>query len=694
MYIINDDLKRKRSTKQLLILVLILLLSNAFVLSAAHAGKAGVFLSAKVYFTLEEAVYSEGQQESSLRFKLTLHNNSNQSIDFNRYGVRAAGASGQSYAAKLISKQAARVEPGTEQTFHYIAAIKGSPAAAQLKVVIFAWDQAEEDFMRDLGSLPVLPSLASSSSSGPEAAIQLSKADASLTADSLLLIQPNGTYVVLQDGAVQLYIHLIAENMSSSSMTLPESLRYRVFSEGGQSYDASAVDGAAKALLPGETRQLTLLAELPSAEADTRKLKLELYTGGNQATAEITLGGLDVSPAAAFPSWEENEAVLPGDAGEPSSITASITAASAALTADGILYRAEATLTNNGLRTASVPDISAVFQDGTEGAATADLMIKPTSLATGESVKYYLQALLPANAAPEHAELVLFAKKAQSAASLPVMQVSLHNVTAAQPGSESIYIYGSSIPLAPGGIVDSDLVVTMEDFRLYENEEAGYPTAVAKFKLTNVSDSPKSVPAWATELVSGSGEVFSGEAGALPAATIAPHTSVLLITSYLMPKETAGPLTMHIYDAQTLASKKLTLASYMLEFRVEEELETAGSLNLYPFEFEIRNAVKYFTAGTSTFSYNINLSNTTKRQDTLLAPSDVIKLEFRLTDDTGTEIAAASYPLIGTGRLLDGQNKVSISNIKIDWMYNPHQIHLYEVVETPAGTVKRHLMQL
>ncbi|WP_019533912.1 hypothetical protein [Paenibacillus ginsengihumi] len=688
----------------LVMVLALVLLGSPLAAPAAQAGKQGVFLNASVYFTLEEAVYSAGAGDAALRFTLRLHNGGGSSVDFNRYGVRVADAPGSSYAAQLLSRQTARVEPGQSQDFRFLSQLSGSPDARGLKVTIFEWDLSLANFMKDIGSLNVAPALGEAGRPVQETALQLKKADASLPDDSTVIFRPERAYPVFEGNTMQLYVELLAENAGNTSLSLPDGLKYRLTDKSGQQYAATVVYGADQPLLPGKSRKLTLRSALPGAPSADGGLKLQLYTAAVAGAEEWVAGTFALADLLQPRKVRESAAYLLDDGSD--GLTVKLDSATLSATGDEATVRARVALSNDTSRAVAVPALVASFQtrSGEAQAQATDTSAHPSFLSPGETASYYFQAVLPKAATEDDVQLALLENKAaggtETAAGglqLPLFVADLAGASAYGGDSGMIvgYQYGQPLHLPVGGIVEENLEVVLADLRLYENESTGYPTAVAKFKLTNRGDRSLPLPEWTTELVAPNGQIFSGVAKAAEGQTIAPNTSAMVMHSYMLGTSDVGDsFMMRVTDETSAAAKKLTIASFPISLRTDEGLENSETMNFYPFAMRIKDFNVYTTYGSSTYSYTMKMENMAQWQEPLVVDANAVKAHFELLDEYENVIATTDVPFIGAEKLANGKNQVVFSGIRFDWLGSRNHVKMYELLETPSGTVKRFLKQL
>jgi len=97
---------------------------------------------------------------------------------------------------------------------------------------------------------------------------------------------------------------------------------------------------------------------------------------------------------------------------------------------------------------------------------------------------------------------------------------------------------------------------------------------------------------------------------------------------------------------------------------------------------------------STTFSYTMKLNVNIERKDQVIVDPDVSKLQFELTDGAGQVIAVQTLPLLGTTKLVNGENSLLFSNLKINQFSSTNYVNVFEIVTTPNGVVKRKLGEI
>ncbi|MGO4276686.1 hypothetical protein AB4Z22_43835, partial [Paenibacillus sp. TAF58] len=114
------------------------------------------------------------------------------------------------------------------------------------------------------------------------------------------------------------------------------------------------------------------------------------------------------------------------------------------------------------------------------------------------------------------------------------------------------YVLGTPVKLdSTNKFVPSNVDVSLVELHVTNNEDDGFNTAVAKFKLTNNSDRPIPIPAIQTELVSKDGYAYGGRRQEATALSVVPNASYVVSYSYALPASEKGEgLKMNLYSQQ------------------------------------------------------------------------------------------------------------------------------------------------
>lgn len=277
--------------------------------------------------------------------------------------------------------------------------------------------------------------------------------------------------------------------------------------------------------------------------------------------------------------------------------------------------------------------------------------------------------------------------------SYPVMIIDLKGIQ--QTNSAVVqakpYQMGTPLSLAPNGLIDKNLEISLVELHMHENTDYGYKTAIAKYKITNKGNGTLPTPDIGTELVNEWGESFSGVKQSSSAATIMPNTSYVVSYSYMIPTDVTGQsLALNVIDPKSAAPNKLSIGSFQVAVQSESNDKV---ISFYPFEVSF-DAYSIATLYNSGYVYQLSLDLNITRKDPVIVDQNFSKMEFDLVDGQGRILGSTSASFTGTEKLVSGNQKISFSNIKTEAFDNKLSINVYETIETPSGTAKRLVKQL
>lgn len=706
-----------------------------------HAAGEAVYISSSSYFTLSQAALSS----SSLQFAVSIHNGDNKAIDFNQYGVRVTDTAGHSYTAKLSEKKSASVLPGQEASFRYYANLDEGETADQLKIDFFRWDAGQADFMNHLGQLPVSSALGDGQASVQEEIINLRTLDSTLADDSSLAFQLGQSVRVSENGKWYLYTQVSAKNLGSSSVKLPAGLQYRLVDANGMKYVSSIANGSGTTFLPNESDTLTLKTPISKQMAMSGG-SLEFYYL-NQSE-DVTLGNMSLSTSLQTTALDTKVVYSGQQTGEQMTVKASST--KYAKQADGVHVQTIVTLSNDGKEAAAVPSFFAAYQVGESGTAltATDNSARDAYLSPNETTEYYFNAVLPVGVDPNTAQLVLWEKTSASSASssgstssaaasdtsasaasensaststgtstsastststnananansnttvgqMPVAVFQLKGAVEAQNGFTTAvnYTLGSKLNMTNSAIVNKNVDVSLVELHAHENDDLGYKTAIAKYKITNNGTSTIALPELQNELLDSSGNSYTGTRQSAVTTQLTPGSSYVVSYSYLLPNRKTDDdetFALNIYDDKSVSEGKVSAGTYQVALQKDENSDT---LDLYPFSLKVNSDSISWLYSNGSYSYQLNLDLDITHEDQVIIDSNFSKIEFDMVDSLGRIVGTQTSTLVGTGKLTSGSQKIVVTGLKNEQVDSGVVVNMYEVIDTPNGTAKRLIKQ-
>ncbi|MZQ87398.1 hypothetical protein GQF01_35295 [Paenibacillus sp. 5J-6] len=688
--------------------------------TSAFAGKEGVFLNDSVYFTLDKVTLSSGAEDGSLRFSLGLNNNGTTPVDFNNYGVKVMDTNGVSYTAKLSEKVNARVQAGEIGTFKFSSELPANLTPGQLKVDIFEWNY---NTMHDVGALSVEAAMGEAGQSViQQAAINLQEVDTTFADDAVVTAQLGNSYKVYKDGAWLVYTDLTLENLSNTTIKLPEALELNLQDAKGLTYGSQFISGSGQTLLPQQPVKTTIQTAVP-ASLEASGLSL-LFSPKGQVKTTV-LGSLNVAKSFVVGKIGDDTQYPDTDL-EGLHITTSWAASSKQ--SDGLHLQANVTLTNKSDGIVTIPNLTGSFQALRSSVAvtSTDNAVRTSYLSPNETTTFRFSGILPAGLNSDALQLVVSEKKGAAnsntqsnagngtdtgtgsnsadtgntsstgnsnntanskTASLPVSITTLAG--AGQGGEVSSYTsaenytIGTPFKLTSNNLFDSNIDVSLVEIGMSENTDFGFKTVVAKYKLTNKGTTSLNLPDFQTDLTNAEGYTYSGARQSTVAKSIAPNTSYVLNYSYMVPgSETADKLALNLYD-----SNRLAIGSY--KTAVQPVPET-GDISMYPFSIAIKDySVSATYSKDASYAYRLRLDLGVKRQEQVITDTNFSSLVFEVVDSEDRLLSTKAMSFTGQDKIMSGIQFIDFGSIKSEQLNDDVKINVYEVVTTPNGDAKR-----
>ncbi|WNR44983.1 hypothetical protein [Paenibacillus roseipurpureus] len=680
-------------------------------LPAAHAANEGVFISKDSYFMLNKAALSS----SSLQFSVLFHNGESQSLDFNKYGVRVTDGSGHSYTANLSEKKSGIVGGGEEQSFRFYANLPAGETAEGLKVDVFRWDYNKSDFMNHLGELPVSSVIQAEGLEAPEEIISLRTLDSTLPTDAALAFQLGQSVRVTENGKWYMYTQVAAKNLGSSSLKVPAGLLIRLVDANGLKYTSTIASGSDTAILPNQSDTITLKT-LISKTMPTGGLSLEYYYSNK--SEDVSLGTLSMNASLGVAALGAKVTYAGQQDGEK--VTAKASSSTYSVQADGVHVQTVVTLSNDGDVVAPIPSLQASYQFGESGTSvtSSDNSARNSFLAPKETTTYYFNATLPTGIDPNATQLVLWQKSASAASAgtggsgtgttggnatgstatttgqMPVSVFVLKGATEAKNGFTTAVNYEMGSKLVfNNSLVNPNFDVSLVELHAHENDDLGYKTAIAKYKITNNGTSTLALPELANELIDAKGNAYTGTRQTGAAAQITPGSSYVVSYSYLLPNQAAAEdesFALNMYDDKAVSEGNVSTGTFKVALQEEE---TGDTLHLYPFSLKVNDSYISWNYSGGTYSYILRMDMDISHEDQVIIDSNFSKIQYELVDSLGRIVGTQDAALTGAGKLTSGSQKITISGLKNEQMDSGMVVNMYEVINTPNGTANRLLKQ-
>ncbi|NQX65515.1 hypothetical protein HQN90_05165 [Paenibacillus alba] len=256
------------------------------------------------------------------------------------------------------------------------------------------------------------------------------------------------------------------------------------------------------------------------------------------------------------------------------------------------------------------------------------------------------------------------------------------------------YALGTPVKLdSTNKFVPSNVDVSLVELHVTSNEDDGFNTAVAKFKLTNNSDRPIPIPAIQTELVSKDGYAYGGKRQAQTALSVVPNASYVVSYSYALPaSETGDGLKMNLYSQQS--SGETTYKSLLATAKVPVQKNdfTGKELQVYPYQITIKDwSISAILQAAMIYDYKLKLDLDIKPDKKVTVDKFNSSLSFELFDKVGNPVGKTVQALSGEGRLYNGTNTIDL-NARSNQLDFPIQVKIFETFTNEYGEVVKRLL--
>jgi len=364
---------------------------------------------------------------------------------------------------------------------------------------------------------------------------------------------------------------------------------------------------------------------------------------------------------------------------------------------------------NTGESTIAVPDLMMEGKDGVS--SYQGKQIEPGKITVEPKEKKYVHYAIETNPdtvlksvnvlTPE--SFVQTDAKGQSAAvNYTVGRVRIELPEGGRPASglqPVAYSYNDTIRFdSLNKTIPSDVDVSLVEMTMHENQGIGYKTAIAKFKLTNRSDSPLPLPALGAELHSPQGVVYAGSRQVNPPKQLMPKLSHIVTYSFIVPStEQAEQMELRLSDTGTAAPYKSAVAA--LNVVMQPLAEPGEVLSFYPFQVKVEDwHIQAYTNlinatnPTLTYGYKLKMILDVKQTDQVVVDQDFSKMKVALIDSSGRTLAEQNLSFTESGgmnQLVSGETIVDFNKVRADYQDNDCTIQVYESIQTEFGEAKR-----
>ncbi len=241
-------------------------------------------------------------------------------------------------------------------------------------------------------------------------------------------------------------------------------------------------------------------------------------------------------------------------------------------------------------------------------------------------------------------------------------------------------------------LIHPDMEVSVIEFHMFDNKDEGSKTVSAKFKLSNKTDRPLAVPAFATDLVSSDGYEYNGSRQNITTPNVLPNSSLTVNYFYTIPvSETGKGLSLKIQDTKTAAPYKTTIGAYSIALQTDESKDT---LVLYPFEIKVNDwqiGTSFNAMGAKNYQYKAKFVMEVNRHDQVQVDPSFSGLLFELYDSADRLIGTGNGAFVGANRLATGENNITFDG-STEQFDHPLTVRIYEQFTTADGQKSKRLL--
>lgn len=163
--------------------------------------------------------------------------------------------------------------------------------------------------------------------------------------------------------------------------------------------------------------------------------------------------------------------------------------------------------------------------------------------------------------------------------------------------------------------------VSLVELHAHENDDLGYKTAIAKYKITNNGSSTIALPELQNELLDSNGNSYTGTRQSSVTTQLTPGSSYVVSYSYLLPnRKTADDeaFALNIFDDKSVSEGKVSLGTYQVALQKEDDSDT---IDLYPFSLKVNDSSISWLYSGGSYSYQLNLDLDITHEDQVIIDS-------------------------------------------------------------------------
>jgi hypothetical protein len=241
-------------------------------------------------------------------------------------------------------------------------------------------------------------------------------------------------------------------------------------------------------------------------------------------------------------------------------------------------------------------------------------------------------------------------------------------------------------------LIDPMLEVSMVELNGHTNADNGYQSVIAKFKFLNKSNETLALPTFDTTLTDSTGTSFPGTRETTSLTQLIPNAAYVYSYSYMLPPNATGDFKLSILDASLSSKVKLPIANYKVALsQAGEDDPNAISkvLSFYPYTINIENWELSSVYSSNAYTYKLKLGLDIQKVAEVIVDNTFATLEFEIVDGRERVLGSSTQTLQGTGKLINGAQTLTFTDIKSEQLDYPLTLHIYENITTSAGVAKR-----
>lgn len=519
------------------------------------------------------------------------------------------------------------------------------------------------------------------------------------------------------------------KNTSSKVVRVPE-YEVRMKTKDGVEFRLQASLGSPRSIQPKSQVELSYLATVDSGEgvelSELRWVDIDVYVYPKKETLQLSVpvsdlvwNGTETSeiPSASVKKWGE-AFTIPSLQTPLEFKTTNISRDTVGTKTNSVI---QVLVTNPSTKRQSLPDIAL---EGKSGLQTYDSNRAESTLSLEPGEKKYIHFVIPTELNTELEALnVVTAEKYIDAQEKPVtynvgrVHIMLPAKQADALPVQGAYAFGDAMKMDPlNELIHPSMDVALVELHMEQNEEDGFNTAIAKFKLTNKSGGPLNVPAFATDLVSSDGYTYNGNRQGTTTLRVLPNASYVVTYSYVVPASESGEgLKLALYEthgaaaaagaAQTAGAKeqeaqgstaeagasyKSLLTAYNV--KLQPQPESKDVLKLYPLTVKVNNwEISAMFNQQQNYNYRLKLLLDIEQEKDVLLDRTFSQLQFDMYDNGGTLINSVKSPFVGENKLQKGSNIINFNADSMQLDY-PVSIKVYESFVNDKGETAKRLL--